>query len=372
MRTLIKVCFMALAVLLAAMPLLACGGAEAPTPTPAPTPSPAPTPTPPPPHEEVTLRFYTVSRVSYVHILSVGLAEITKKAHPWLRLEPIEAMGTSSNIGILQKEPERRTDTIIFGNSYSNDDAIHVRPPFTEPYNDLRCIATFGTAILDAYTTDPTIKTMADMKGHSADFSPAGATPGKLFPAMLEVLGIRDQVKVSNSGWNEMKDAFIDGLVDVAVGSGSGYPTTGFYPSAHTVEAYAARKPTYIYFSQELLNEAALALGYKVFPYGVMAPGAWLDDYLEEFPYAAHDNGWWCDKSLDEEIVYELTKTIVENVDQFGAYYETGKFMNRSNIAWAPITPELFHPGALRYYREQGIPVGFEADVGLDVTPIAK
>ena len=50
MKTIIKVCFMALAVLLAATPLLACGGPEAPPPAPAPAPSPAPTPpTPAPP-----------------------------------------------------------------------------------------------------------------------------------------------------------------------------------------------------------------------------------------------------------------------------------------------------------------------------------
>ena len=48
MRTLIRVCFMALAILLAAMPLLACGGGEAPTPTPAPTPAPSPPPAPAP------------------------------------------------------------------------------------------------------------------------------------------------------------------------------------------------------------------------------------------------------------------------------------------------------------------------------------
>ncbi len=49
MKFSIKVCFTALVLLLAAMPLLACGGAEAPPPAPAPAPSPAPTPAPTPP-----------------------------------------------------------------------------------------------------------------------------------------------------------------------------------------------------------------------------------------------------------------------------------------------------------------------------------
>lgn len=47
MKILIKLCFTALALLLAAMPLLACGGSEAPPPPPASSPAPTP-PTPPP------------------------------------------------------------------------------------------------------------------------------------------------------------------------------------------------------------------------------------------------------------------------------------------------------------------------------------
>jgi len=58
MRPIVRICFITLAVLLAATSLLACGGPEAPppapapapapTPAPAPAPAPAPTPTPPP------------------------------------------------------------------------------------------------------------------------------------------------------------------------------------------------------------------------------------------------------------------------------------------------------------------------------------
>jgi len=48
MKTLIKVCFVALALLLTAVPLLACGGGAAPAPSPAPTPAPTPSPAPSP------------------------------------------------------------------------------------------------------------------------------------------------------------------------------------------------------------------------------------------------------------------------------------------------------------------------------------
>jgi len=50
MKTLMRICFIALAVILAAVPLLACGGGGAPPPTPTPTPAPTPPePAPSPP-----------------------------------------------------------------------------------------------------------------------------------------------------------------------------------------------------------------------------------------------------------------------------------------------------------------------------------
>ena len=48
MKTLIKLSFIALAIILAITPLLACGGGEAPPPAPAPAPAPAPSPAPAP------------------------------------------------------------------------------------------------------------------------------------------------------------------------------------------------------------------------------------------------------------------------------------------------------------------------------------
>ena len=59
-------------------------------------------------------------------------------------------------------------------------------------------------------------------------------------------------------------------------------------------------------------------------------------------------------EGLDEEIVYNLTKTMYENHDevvQLNPQYLTDWSLDRALISiGAPI-----HPGAIRYYREAGV-----------------
>jgi len=49
MKTVVRICFVIVALLLVTVPLVACGGSEAPPPTPEPSPTPAPSPEPEPP-----------------------------------------------------------------------------------------------------------------------------------------------------------------------------------------------------------------------------------------------------------------------------------------------------------------------------------
>jgi hypothetical protein len=55
----------------------------------------------------------------------------------------------------------------------------------------------------------------------------------------------------------------------------------------------------------------------------------------------------------DEELVYQLTKTLYENRDQVVAKHPAGRAINPKNAARD--TGTLFHPGARRYYKEIGI-----------------
>jgi TRAP transporter TAXI family solute receptor len=58
----------------------------------------------------------------------------------------------------------------------------------------------------------------------------------------------------------------------------------------------------------------------------------------------------------DEELVYNMTKAVAENNDALKAAFPA--FGNAKLEEMAPANKVSYHPGALRYYEEAGIPVG--------------
>ena len=57
--------------------------------------------------------------------------------------------------------------------------------------------------------------------------------------------------------------------------------------------------------------------------------------------------------AVDEDLIYELTKTIYENRDAVVQRHAAGRAINPRNVVRD--TGTEFHPGAIRYYKEIGI-----------------
>lgn len=61
-------------------------------------------------------------------------------------------------------------------------------------------------------------------------------------------------------------------------------------------------------------------------------------------------------KDASEALVYGITKAVVENEKELGATF--GAFKQANVKKMAPSSKLAYHPGALKYYKEAGIPVG--------------
>ena len=57
---------------------------------------------------------------------------------------------------------------------------------------------------------------------------------------------------------------------------------------------------------------------------------------------------------VPEEIVYQSTKAVMENLDFMGKVHPAWKKVSKEGIINGFTIP--LHPGALRYYREAGVP----------------
>jgi TRAP-type uncharacterized transport system substrate-binding protein len=61
-------------------------------------------------------------------------------------------------------------------------------------------------------------------------------------------------------------------------------------------------------------------------------------------------------KAASEQLVYSITKAVAENHKELGDTF--GAFKRANLKKMAPASRVAYHPGALKYYKEAGIPVG--------------
>ncbi len=79
-------------------------------------------------------------------------------------------------------------------------------------------------------------------------------------------------------------------------------------------------------------------------------PGLIAPANIIEIPWMMLTN-----KDVSEELVYKMTKAIAENNEALGASF--GAFKRAKLEKMAPASIVEYHPGALKYYAEAGIPV---------------
>lgn len=66
---------------------------------------------------------------------------------------------------------------------------------------------------------------------------------------------------------------------------------------------------------------------------------------------------WAADERVDEDIIYEVTRILYERAGRgdFAVWHAMGSNLNDEFLPTYLFSEELMHPGAVKYYKEQGI-----------------
>jgi TRAP transporter TAXI family solute receptor len=212
--------------------------------------------------------------------------------------------------------------------------------------HDVRTVMTLAPNVALFLTpADSGIKQIRDLKGHRVGVGVAGAGFEYFVKPLLAAHG------VTYEDFTPLHNTQIGSVDMLADGSASAAFLGGAVPTASITQATSSRQMYFIPYTEEAKEE--LIREYPFFQPASIPAGTYTGQDEE---YRGLDVGSMhliVNADMDEELVYQATRTIYENRDRVTEKHAAGRAINPKNVVRDTGTP--FHPGAIRYYREIGI-----------------
>lgn len=216
---------------------------------------------------------------------------------------------------------------------------------WTEPL-DIRAVMTLAPNVAMFLTPrDSGIRAIRDLAGRRATVGPAGAGFEDFLGPILEAHGIGfDDFTSLNAIQSAAVGMLADGSVDAAY-------LGGVMPTASVTQAATSQDIFFVPYDDAAIDR--LTAEYPFFRRITVPAETYRgleEDYEGLVVGAMH---LITAGSVDEELVYEVTRTLYESRQQVLERHGVGRAISAENAARDTGTP--FHPGAERFYREIGI-----------------
>ncbi|MES0881688.1 TAXI family TRAP transporter solute-binding subunit [Roseibium sp. SCP14] len=289
------------------------------------------------------------------YVLGNAVEQIVAKHSDKVQVTSSETPGLVYNAKQLNKDPDMKKNTFMAFTTGINYLATSGQKPFDNKLPDVKLIGNYLLGSVWLATFDPEIKSAADLEGKTIALGRPPQILWTIEPMHIIRDGwqMEDKITIERLGTKDAAQALLNGSVDAAIVGGYADPLTGeFKPSPQTVELLAAGKKLYhIPWGKDAVQaviDKGIAMNHLSVPAGSVEG---VDRDLEAFFDAI---AWVSYPELDDDAAYEVTRTLIDNVGQFGDYHALGKLMSAKSLAYG-WDPENIHPGALRAYREAGI-----------------
>jgi TRAP transporter TAXI family solute receptor len=215
-----------------------------------------------------------------------------------------------------------------------------------EEKGNIMAIRNSHTALFQIVTTNPNIKTVADLKGKRVAFGAPGSTTYLCQgPAIMGAVDMTyDDVKAEALHYNEAIEAMKDGNLDVAI-VGAGAPT------AAVIDLYSTHPGAHIV----PMTEAEIEKMQELDPYcfGYYLPANSYKGQTEPILQPAIAQILVVNKDVPEDVVYEITKVLDEHTEELLPVHNAFSEWSRENVVLGIKVP--YHPGADKYWKEVGL-----------------
>ena len=212
--------------------------------------------------------------------------------------------------------------------------------------DSFRVVAGLYAEAVQLITMDPSIKSVADLKGKSV--SVGAPASGVYFNAVdvLTAAGLTlDDIKPQYQSFADSTDSLKDGKIDAAF-IVAGAPTPAIVELCTTNDAYLV--PIDGAVADKLIQDCPFYTSYTI-PAGTYA------DQTEDVKTVTVKATLIVSASATEDQVYNLTKAIFDNVAAIAAENGKGAELSVENATSGMTAP--FHAGAAKYFAEKGVTV---------------
>lgn len=294
-------------------------------------------------------------------VVGGAIAEVLnahKGAIPW-KIQAKGTKGSQENIRRLQDGDLQ----IALSNASITYFAVRGEGSWDKPY-DIRAIATLAPNVAMFITrADAGIRSIQDLKGKRVIVGPSGAGFEMFVRPLVEAHGLAwDDFTQLNANQSDAVDQLGDGAADAAF-LGGAVPTAAISQAASTFDV--AYVPYDEAARQKLISE------YAFFDEAVVPKGTYRglnEDFKGLNVGSMH---LITSAAQDEELIYQITKTMWEHRAEIAEQHAAGKAINEKNVARD--TGVEYHPGAIRFYKEIGIwpaaEAGTQAEAPAEAAP---
>ncbi len=189
------------------------------------------------------------------------------------------------------------------------------------------------------------VKAIADLKGKRVVIGPAGAGFEFFVKPILNAHGVSYD---DFTALNGPQSAAVDMLSD---GSAAAAFLGGAVPTASITQAASSQDIYFIPFDPAVKQK--LIADYPFFEAATIPAGTYRNQEQDFEGLNVGSMHLITAASVDEQLVYDVTKTLYENRQAVVEKHAAGRAINAKNVVKK--TGTEFHPGAIRYYREIGI-----------------
>jgi TRAP transporter TAXI family solute receptor len=274
--------------------------------------------------------------------LGVALSQIYGQAIPNARSTAQVTKASAENLNLLQSG--RGELAFSLADAVSDAWNGNAEAGFTRKLDKLRGLsATYNNYIQIVASEESGIKTLADLKGKRISVGAARSGTELNARAIFKAAGLsyQDLGKVEYLPFGESVELIKNRQLDATLQS-AGLGVASIRDLATAVKIVVVPVPA----------DVVAKVGDAAYQPAVI-PANTYGGQTADVPTAAIPNFLVTHAGVSDDLAYQMTKALYDNLDKMHAAHNAAKAINRANAVKGMPVP--LHPGAERYYKEVGV-----------------